>query len=337
MKRDLPTLVIGASLALILMYFGVVGYLWRQGLFDIPDTESGARVLAAVLALLGGLFAALLTFAGVLLKHSIDERNLALQKEIADRLKLEGEEAEERLKLDTFIRAAGLLATDAGTPAPKTQQAAALFALADLNHLRFMLALLREMWPAGAISPTSACWLVNECLLGEDANIQMEAAGILKENAKSLTASAECMDFPEVASGSWPTSLPLYAAQSVLVALFRAIHSRPARKWSTLCLNGAALTLVEAIRNEEDAGVRHMARLLLNILLTRPPVKPNKVLLLPNEKLDLAKISSKTDLEEAKRDAPVQGLEMANQLEEWAKGTEPEPSASGAPDPGTTS
>ena len=359
MKRDLPTLVIGASLALILMYFGVVGYLWRQGLFDIPDTESGARVLAAVLALLGGLFAALLTFAGVLLKHSIDERNLALQKEIADRLKLEGkrnldlreeaeerlkletkrnldlkQDAEERLRLETFIHAAGLLATDAaGNAAPKTQQAAALFALAELKHFRFALALLREMWPAGDISPTSACWLIDKCLGSNDQKLQEEAAGILAENAETLTTAAECFDWPQAVTASWPSHLGQNAGFNILGALFRCLCSRPAADWGVTCLNDVILTLAEVRATEKGPSVRGNATLLVNVLLGMVMLEEAGIKLSGGGRLDLTQLASDIDLAEAENEASVQGLEMANKLKEWAKGAEPEGSGSGPPDP----
>lgn len=78
-----------------------------------------------------------------------------------------------------------------------------------------------------------------------------------------------------------------------------------------------------------------MARLLLNILLTEAPVRPNDILILPDEDLDLRQISSETDIEEAERHAPAQGREMANKLKAWAKSTGPEPEP--PPDAETTS
>lgn len=320
MKR-LDAAVIGGSLAIIVTYAGIVVLLWRQGVFDVPDSEEGTKVLAAVLALLGGLFATLLTFAGVLLKHSLDQR------------------AEGRLKLETFIQAAQLLATDAGTKAPPTQQAAALFALADLNHLHFALALLREMWPAGDVSPATACWLIDRCLRSNDRKLQNEAAGILAENAETLTTAAECFDWPRVIDGRWPSHLDQNAGINILDALFRCLCSRPVADWHLGCLNPAIVILAEARGMDKNPSVRGNATLLLNVLLAQVPTELGPIMLEGGGALDWTQLSSDIAAEEETLRTSDQGLQRATKLKEWAKGTEPEPSASRPPDPetGTTS
>ncbi len=78
-----------AAIALLVAYGGFLFFLQQIGAFKFPAEEPAAEVLAAVVGVLGGAFAAILTFFGVLLKHSVDERNLALKQEAEGRLKLE--------------------------------------------------------------------------------------------------------------------------------------------------------------------------------------------------------------------------------------------------------
>ncbi len=248
-KISTDGVVILASFAVIAAYVAFIWYLWQQEFFEVPEGDAGPEVVAAVVALLGGLFAALLTFAGVLLKHSLDTR------------------AEERLKLDTFVRAAGLLATNAGKETPATQQAAALFVLADLNHLRFALALLDEMWRERKISPSAACWLIDRCLQTEDEHLQVEAAGMLGQNADNLSSVA-CFAWPEVLERKWPRGLHRQARIYILEALLKCLMARRADKWSPGCLITFVVLLVRIKKEDKNRNLRNGAILFLDKLLS---------------------------------------------------------------------
>lgn len=73
-RVDRITLVI--SVVLLLLFGASVALVWQLGLFDENTRASNAQVIAAALALVGVLVTASLTFAGVLLKHSIDRRTV---------------------------------------------------------------------------------------------------------------------------------------------------------------------------------------------------------------------------------------------------------------------
>ena len=62
--------IVGTLVGLILAFSGFVVLLSQIELLDLPETDPGAKAFAAVLALLGGVFTAALTFVGVLLKLS---------------------------------------------------------------------------------------------------------------------------------------------------------------------------------------------------------------------------------------------------------------------------
>ena len=293
--------VIIGSLAVIAVYVGFVMYLWRQEFFEVPDGDAGPEVVAAVVALLGGLFAALLTFAGVMLKHSLDTR------------------AEERLKLDTFIRAAGLLATDAGTPSPPTQQAAALFVLADLGHLNFALALLGEIWKEGEISPSSACWLIDKCLKSEDDILQIDAANTLQANAGDLW-KVECFAWPEALVDAWPESLPLTARYLILRALLTCLLSRPTHEWRPGCLSTFVVHLARIKNQERDRMLRAGTVLLLDAILSSGNLfGPEGVLTLGRETVNLETL--RLEVRELAKDTGLhtydQILETLVELQVW--------------------
>ena len=135
--------------AVVGVFVSTLIILWKIGLFDLAATDSGAKVVAAVLALIGVLGTAVITFIGLLFKRSFDVRNSRLQEEIENRLGMEAKhnqamqkEAADRLRMETAIQAVGLMSTSTGVEAAKSQQIGALFALASLDQLELALALL---------------------------------------------------------------------------------------------------------------------------------------------------------------------------------------------------
>jgi hypothetical protein len=247
--------VIWTSLALLALLAAFVVLLWRVGLFDFQQKVSDAKVFAAVLGLVGGLFATSMTFAAALLKHSIDVRNLG-----------QARETEARLRLETSIRAVELL-TDEGQKATRTRQAGALFVLSSLDQLDFSLALLDEIWPAGDITTTAAVWVVNRALRGEDERIQLDAATLLARNAARLTFGTRCYEWPPCVSHKWPNSIPVLARQSLLEALIKMTASRPACKWEYACVNTLIVQFNCIFKFDQARYIRDGAALCLELLL----------------------------------------------------------------------
>ena len=69
-----PTWLRALGVALVIGFGGFVFLLWQLGLFKVPPGGPDARIFAAVFALLGALFGAVITFSVALLKHAIDVR-----------------------------------------------------------------------------------------------------------------------------------------------------------------------------------------------------------------------------------------------------------------------
>ena len=90
--------------------------MWQVGLFD---RSTNLEVLSAVLVLLGLILTQLLVGAGLVLKHAIDLRTYRISLF-----------EQERLRVDTVIKAVALLSTSEGRPSAPVQQAGALQAMA---------------------------------------------------------------------------------------------------------------------------------------------------------------------------------------------------------------
>ena len=248
-------MILGVGAFLLVLYGGFVILLWRLGILDV-DGKTDTQVLAAVLGLLGGLFAASLTFVGVLLKHSVDVRTLRLSWE-----------TEARLRLETSIRAVQLLATSDGKTAPPTQQAGALFTLVHLGQLELALPLLREIWSRGEISSSAAVSVLDHALCSDDEALQRGAAWILAANAPRLRDERACWDFPESVSLRWRNDLHVYAREGLVDALIGALVSVDPADWPRGCTN-AFLVQFDAIRKAEDREhLRASAVIAMHLIL----------------------------------------------------------------------
>jgi hypothetical protein len=261
--------ILGTLVGLILAFSGFVVLLWQIELLDLPETDPGAKAFAAVLALLGGVFTAALTFIGVLLKLSSDGRTLELKREADNRtFQLEQEaavrqrEAEDRLKMDTCIQAVGLMGKEAGN----NQMAGALFALANLGQLEFALALLERLWPNRELG-SSAIWLVNEGLKHRDPNIQFKAAFLLKENSKLLKKPEGDFDWPDHLSWQWRPDLNVYARNQIFEALLNCLLSDRPDSWSEGAQGRFIVFFHRMMSTDEDPWITTGAAQTLHVLL----------------------------------------------------------------------
>ena len=189
--------------------------------------------------------ASLLTFVGVLLKLSFDDRNL------------------QRLRIDTSIQAVGLIGAASEPEAEQSQRAGALFALANLGELEFSLALLGHMWPNKQVVSSTAVWLVNKSLEQDDANIQVQSARILRDNAKQLKTNAdEDHLWPNCFEDDWKPDLDIDAREMIFVALLLCLMTTPR---SLLRF----VTLLYLIRStDQNPALKAGATLALDAILT---------------------------------------------------------------------
>jgi hypothetical protein len=184
-----------------LLAYGFIGVLfaafivvaWQSGFFTFTGSQPSANVVAAALALTGVFVTAALTAIGVVLKQSVDERTLALQKQAETRLSQEKEhndaiqdQAERRLQMDTAIRAVQLFSTSTGAMAPEVQVAGALYALGSLNQHKLTLSLVADLLGRNELDTDTAGEVVGLAIRSGDARVQTTAISCLWQNVTKM-------------------------------------------------------------------------------------------------------------------------------------------------------
>jgi hypothetical protein len=250
-----------ASLAAISLVLGVlfvsfVSLLWAIGFFDFHKKAANAQIYAATLVLVGGFFATAFTFVAALLKHSIDVRTLG-----------QARETEQRLRLETSIRAVELLTEDGKTASP-SRQAGALFVLGSLGQLDFALALLAEVWPKRDISSAAAVWVVNRALMSDDEHTQKDAAILLASNAETLkdTAAESCWEWPSCFHYGW-MNIAVLARENLLDALLKVLISKSKGEWDPSCIHTFLMDFNLIREFETTPHIRDGAVVAMDVLL----------------------------------------------------------------------
>lgn len=255
--------ILGTVAGLTLLLSGFVVLLWRIGVFDLPKDDPGAKAFAAVLALVGGLVAAVLTFVGVLLKLAFDARTLELQRETEERQL----EAERRQRVSTCIQAVQLIGPSSGKESSQSQRAGALFALANLGQLDFALALLGPMWSNQEVTSSTAIWLIDRALQDPEENIQRPAAALLSANAERLKTPEGDFEWPSCLDQGWMPELSGYAREDIVEALLRCLVSSSRNTWDRTAVNYVTVLLSEVMEKDDNESIRAGAILALQALL----------------------------------------------------------------------
>lgn len=320
-RREPELRLIHVAIVLLVLFGIFVVVLWQVGLFDVGATTGDAQRFAAVLGLVGGFFATLLTFAAALLKHSVDVRTLG-----------QARETEDRLRLETSIQAVSLL-TEEGKKAQPTRQAGALFVLGSLGQVDFALALLSELWPKGDISSAAAVWVVNRALLEGNEQTQIDAALQLSSNAVSLTetSTASCWEWPACISFAWPQTIYASAREELFYALIKVMRAKDA--WSDECRNSMVFELDVIRKTEQEPHIRSAAILCLDMLLATEFASDNSQLLLPGGPLmvDTLRAEIAPLVDDARIGAPTLAVTEIDELRNTWVGDADEDEASPRP------
>lgn len=309
--------------ALVAIFATFAGMLWWIGLIPIQSAHSSDKVIAAILALLGALVTAIVTFVGLLLKRSFDERSLSLLEQEAVRLRLEGErnlalkeDAEKRRDIDTAIRAVSLLGTTDGKEAPSSQKAGALFALVNLKCMDFALALLEKMWPQGEVDSTTACWLIDRALESKSEKTQVSAAATLENNGALLPSDTGLICFPESLHHSWNIGIAYLARESIIHALMLALLSKPRSDLVPWILNSYVVILDGIRLLDPDRRMRSRAKVWLDKIIAT--YDPQRVIYVEDGYLDIDEIREALDKESISAiKLSTQATNITTLLETW--------------------
>jgi hypothetical protein len=63
--------ILGGTACILIMFIIFLALLWQIGLFDFTGSDASAKIVAATIALIAGLFGSLVSLIAILLKHSL--------------------------------------------------------------------------------------------------------------------------------------------------------------------------------------------------------------------------------------------------------------------------
>jgi hypothetical protein len=263
-------LIVIAVAAVVVVFALFVWALWRFGFFDFTGSDPSSKIVAAAFALVGAMFSALVTVVGLVFKHSVDLRSLALQEQAEARARTESErnsrlavEAEGRLKLEAAIQAVGLLGRRDGGEPPPTQMAGVILTLGDLGMYPLAISLADQMLAAGQLHPGTACWLFNEALASDNPDVSNQAAIMTNKHApKMLLPGGEAV-FPAVLMREEYVRLPNEVRQLGVYALIDLVLSRPYREWNHDTVSNVISWLHHVWKTDPDQDVRDGAGVAL--------------------------------------------------------------------------
>lgn len=315
-----PDRALGLSLAaLILIFVAFLVTVWQTPIFDFEGSDARATVVAAALTLVGGLFATVVTAAGLVLKHAIDVRT-------DKRLTLEGDRNEtlkrdeaKRLTLEAGIKAVQLLATNTGQASPPIQQAGALFSLANLGQYDLAASLVFGLLDSNQIDPSIASGVLDRVIRSADVDLKELVLGNLSECAEKMITPLG-LSLPDSLVGGSRGFSP-YSRERILLILGRTLAARSLSEWKEDRFSGLANTLISALclcwLDETDGRIKaDIGAVLSHVLRAYPHLGE---LYHPRETISVEAI--RAQLEEIKPEPRAQSAHsLAKRLELWAGG-----------------
>lgn len=322
--------VVTASLLALAIYL-----LFRMQLFS--DASLNDEQFKSLWAFLGVTLGTVATLIGALLTYQNQRRVNSLATEAERRQKIGlleqtslNKQAEQRLTLETRVKALELISTEKDY-APPARVAGAVATMMDLAGGPVTIRVLGELWAEEKVSTPAAVWMVDRVLKDESAPArdQMEAAFLLSFNAAKLIPPVDAprqdwTDLPEVIADTWPLSLPSSARYSLLDMCARVLVARGRRYWEEE--NETLQVVVDALFWAlDDVTYGTDAGLILTKLLD-VGLRPWREL----EDVDEQRIRDKA----AEADAtPLWLLRILEQLETWEEPVRSEIPPRGHPSP----
>jgi hypothetical protein len=282
------TLLRNSVIAVVIMFLIFAGLLWKLGLFSFTDSNANIKIVAAALSLVGGLFGALVTLLGLVLKHSMDLRSHALQEQTEARLQVESvrngqlaaeaekrltieserniqlaAEAESRLKDEVTIKAIELLSSSEGKDATDSQRAGVILTLAHLGKLALALSLADQMLTAAKLDSGTATWLFNEAMRAQDEDVRSQAVLLTGAHIEKMLSPNGQAVFPAYLLRDDFFSLPADVRDDAAQAIVDLILLRAFPQWAS----GVFFTLFDHLhhiwQHETAEDVRRIAGIAL--------------------------------------------------------------------------
>jgi hypothetical protein len=222
--------------------------------------------LAAVLAMVGVLVTAVVSWSGMLVRVQAENR---LKREHAD------EQA--RLRLDAAMRAGELLSTNDDRSPQPAAVASGLLALPQLGRADLAVALLVDLWdvkgsddtpdisssPAHVVSAEIAILVLDAALQDDRPSAQLVAAELLCRNAQRLDL-CQSLHWPASIDGTWNSSFGVKTKVLIVEGLVRmACASAPNQN----ALQSLAVRLYGISVGDADPHVKGCVGMLLTAIV----------------------------------------------------------------------
>jgi len=271
--------IIYAASAAVVIIFGLFALiLWKMEFFTFTGEDASAKIVASSIALLGALFGSLVTLLGLIFKHSIDQRSIALREQTEARERMESEHnnrlaegAERRLRVEAAIQSIGLLSSPSGQDVPNTQRAGVILALGDLEMFSIALSLVDQMIPRGRIDMGTVCWLLDKALRSGDREVQVQASIMAEDYVSKMLLPRGTAQFPAALLDENVIRLPDSARRTAVWAIIDLITLRTFDEWSSNTL----VTLVDVLHyiwsHESQADIKTDAGVALLTFLENYP------------------------------------------------------------------
>lgn len=327
-NRAYPWVVLAVGAAVL---GGASFVAYRAGFFHVSGGQNQTAAFGALLTLTGTLVTETIVVLGLLLKHSLDVRNFQLATYEQARLAREAAQAsrehaieEERLHVDTVIRAVGLLSTTAGTIAHPSQQAGAIAALLELQHIDLAISLLDQRWsehdPEDRLSTASAIRIIDDVLdkrRGATAHQHEAVTEILLKNAEKLATAPGYVGWPAIALRNWPSDEPEMLRRNLILTPLGLCHAiAKAEDKSPTLLEAFFVGVARRALVEDDAQtVQVRAMYLIDSLLPflRRPVTSNGMELDPAQLAEDVKVFKET------HEVPISWKKEYEEVRAWAE------------------
>ncbi|MEO1340989.1 MAG: hypothetical protein AAFV28_07570 [Cyanobacteria bacterium J06635_13] len=249
-----PTIVFVVFLIIIIVAFRSLGILSFSG------EDPSAKVLAGAITLIGSLIASFVTFAGLILKYAIDDRNATLKEKSYSISNLQKNKEEKRLNIQAAIQAVDLLSTNDGKDVPLRQRAGAILILGELGSMRVALALCRQMLRTSELDISTACWLYDKAIKSEDEDIITQALYDTNEYAYKMLEPNGRAVFPGILLKPEVVDLKEQHLVDALFSLIDLLLLRSYAKWDDnvfFVVLGSIYRIWESEANKTDKAYSH--------------------------------------------------------------------------------
>lgn len=253
---QLLVIVVGALLLTSVVLWLLVDYSRSA------PVEKQFPITIAILGLIGTLWTGAITFVGLLLKDSLDRRNLMLQTE-----------SEKRLRMEAALKAIEVMSgkETEGVSMQESREAAILL-ISSLDQLHLALTMAEQLLSRDKISPGSLARVAELCLSSDDVDLQCTAAYTLRMSALKLVESKDELAFPWRHVHGWTGNLPPIAKENLLLALATSLLSKEFTYWNYSILTDTLYAFYKIFLNESERRYKCVGAVFakdLSILLER--------------------------------------------------------------------